>query len=315
MKKENVFETDSPTIEMETQTIRRSQNGHTAPLFNGNANNPYSAFNGTTNTPFQQNGYSQFNGLTTPQSYMQPNNYQQQGYAPFNTPINPAYYNTLPTPAWMYQQQYGYPTYQPTPTNFYPTPYNQPISGPWAVTPMIPTNYGSFNTLQPITSFQTNPYQQISNYQPVINPIDGRYTMVPTQYNPSTSRNNWSHARNSDSDFTSWTPTVNILETDRTFKIEMCVPGVSRENIHIHIDRNNVLRVTGTRRWNQESEAVGFTRKDFNYGSFECSFIIAENWQREKITSSCRNGILIISIPKRDRIDSDDRTSSEISVN
>ena len=93
------------------------------------------------------------------------------------------------------------------------------------------------------------------------------------------------------------------------------MPGVAKENCRINVDKNNILRVTGTRRWNQETDAVGFTRKEFSYGSFACSFLLTENLQKEKITSSCRNGLLIVSIPKKEGNDVEDRSFNDISVN
>jgi HSP20 family protein len=139
--------------------------------------------------------------------------------------------------------------------------------------------------------------------------------MLPYQPSQFTVKNGSPVLKNGERDFISWYPNVNILENDRSFKIEICVPGVAKENCRINIDKNNILRISGTRRWNQETDAVGFTRKEFNYGSFSCSFVLTENLHKDKITSSCRNGLLIISIPKREGNESEDRSFSDISVN
>ncbi|MFM2206515.1 MAG: hypothetical protein RL213_490 [Bacteroidota bacterium] len=327
MKKENVFETDAPTIEMETQTFRRTQNGQSTPMTNGTTFNGYNGYNGqSSNANFQQpTAFTPSNGTIIPQGIQQPGYYQTQPFQPISGPWGPVAYPAYQQP-FGYQQPFSYQqpaAYFPTPQpGFYPvnTPsYIPTTQATWNSIPATPFNQIPYNTFQPVTGgISTNGITNaISNgYQPAINLADGQYTMVPqTNFQNSFSKNGTPFANHGTRDFISWIPTVNILETDRAYKIEVCVPGVSRENCRVHIDKNNVLRVTGTRRWNQETDAVGFTKKEFNYGSFACSFIIADNMQREKISSSCRNGVLIISIPKKEWNEVDTQNSSEISIN
>jgi HSP20 family protein len=212
--------------------------------------------------------------------------------------------NAFPTPYIANQYPVGMQNpIAPMMQNQFNPPYAQPMHAQITGTPSVQSHF-NHNAIQP------TPY-----YQPAINISDGQFTLLPSQYPPGTTRNVSPLSKNGERDFISWFPNVNILETDRSFKIEVCVPGVARENCRINIDKNNILRITGTRRWNQETDAVGFTRKDFNYGSFACSFLLPEHLQKEKISSSCRNGILIINIPKHELNETDDRTYSEISVN
>lgn len=316
MKKENVFETDAPTIEMETQSVRRTQNGQVTPFSNGST---FNGFNGSGNqqgnTPYiQQNGYGTTNGVQIPQGIQQTGYYPTTPYGTYAAQWSPAPFNAFQQP-FAFQQPHTY--YAPIQQGYYPIAnpaYIPTTPGFYNGTPINPSNIQPINTIQPIISgITTNP--STNGYQPAINLIDGQYTMVPQQSTQQSSKNGSPFSRHGERDFISWTPTVNILETDRAFKIEVCVPGVSRENCRVHIDKNNVLRITGTRRWNQETDAVGFTKKEFNYGSFACSFILSETMQREKITSSCRNGILIVSIPKREWNEVDTQTNTEISIN
>ena len=326
MKNENVFENDAPTLEMETQTLRPGQ-GQQIPYANGVNYNPYL---GATIHPAQA-------------PYVQPipgniSNFQIQPGAPFpQTPFQQAPFQQAPyqqpltygQPIWNYPVQptpagtwYPVNTMQPMPLPYAthpnqaiaPTPYTPWMQAPWTGTPQVqPTSipYNGFPMTQPAQ--MVNPMYPTAGYQPVINLASGQYQPLP--YQAPTGRKNGSAVKSQESDFISWFPTVNVLETDRAFKIEICVPGVARENCRIRVDKNNILRITGTRRWNQETDAVGFTRKEFNYGSFACTFLLTENLQKEKITSSCRNGILIVSIPKKEEYEADERTFSDISVN
>ena len=321
MKKENVFESDMPTMEMETQTLRHTQQGQPIPVVGGIPINPYTGFaiNPAPTTYAQQPGYGNFNGLTTPimpsnyavnpvLNQMPPSNVYGGGYM---NPVvaggvmNGHWGNGYNTPYWANMPHGAAPM---TPVTPWPGPWNgwptaQPVVGPVANVPVNPYNAGV-----------GVPVQSGTTYQPAINIADGQYMLVPYQYPQGGSKNGNGYSKNGERDFMSWVPTVNILETDRSFKIEVCVPGVTKENCQMYVDKNNVLRVFGARRWNQETEAVGFTRKDFNYGSFACSFLLPDYLLKEKITSSCRSGLLIISIPKRDGGEGEVRSSSEILI-
>ena len=317
MKRENVFENDSPTLEMETQTLRPTQQGQQIPFTNGFSINPYpgSAMNHATAPYQQQPGFVNYNGFAPQQiaqQFMHPGVMQNQPFHPYGSSYMQPFMPGNMAPGFAgnavqnpyinnpYQGSMPYPTTHHMHGQMMGTPFTPQMTG----MPVAQSNFGVMNPNQP------SPY-----FQPAINIVDGQYMNVPSQPTQGATKNGTSHSKNGERDFISWNPNVNILETDRSFKIEICVPGVTKENCHINVDKNNILRITGTRRWNQETEAVGFTRKEFNYGSFACSFLLTDNLQKEKITSSCRNGLLIVSILKKEENESEDRTFSEISVN
>ena len=308
MKKENVFENDSPIIEMETQTLRPTHQGQQIPFISGISVNPYAgaAINPVYAPYSQQHGFGNFSGFATHQmtpQYINPGTIQHQPSNPYGSShiqpvitgsIAPGYIgNAFPIP-YITNQYQGNVANPATPL----------MQSQLAGIPVTQSNFGAISPMQPS-----------SYYQPALNVVDGQYMHVPNQYSQGATKNGTPFSKNGERDFISWFPNDNILETDRSFKIEVCVPGVTKENCHIIVDQNSILRISGTRRWNQETDAVGFTRKEFNYGSFACSFLLTDNLHIEKITSSCRNGLLIVSIPKKELNEGEDRTFSEISVN
>ena len=320
MKNENIFENDSPTIEMETRTLRPTQQGQQLPFVNGISYSPYAgaAINSAFAPYSQQQGYAHFNAIPaqqlTPQ-YIHAGAIQPQQSLPYGNNyvqpvvmgIAPGYIgNSYPTP-YIANPYLGNVPNPATPLMQSPwigAPATQPIPGQFAGIPSTQPNYNA------IGQVPTSPY-----YQPAINVVDGQLMLLPNQNTIGATKNGSHVTKNGERDFISWFPIVNILETDRSFKIEICVPGVAKENCKINVDKNNILRISGSRRWNQETDAVGFTRKEFNYGSFACSFLLTDNLHKEKITSSCRNGLLIVSIPKREETENEDRSFSDISVN
>jgi len=337
MKKDNYFEADSPTMEMENQNYRTMQPGQPIPVVGGIGINPYTgfAFNPSTSPYSQQPLYGNFNRFTvqpTPQPYMVnpasgPMNpsfvYGGTNVHPMMTGVGtPGYWGTgtpgnwgSSTPGYLGN---GFPTpYMTTPTPYMttPTPF-MTNSTPeiWGTNPgtSTPGQWGTIPFTQP-TNGNGRTYQPTSYFPPAINVADGQYMAITTQY-PQGTKNGSTYSKSGERDFTSWIPNVNILETDSLFKIEICVPGVTKENCRINIDKNNILHVSGTRRWNQETDTVGFTRKEFNYGSFGCSFMLTDDLHKTRITSSCRSGLLIITIPKKEGSDGDEKSSSEISI-
>ncbi len=320
MKNENVFENDAPTIEMETRTLRPTQQGYQIPFAGGFSINPYTgaAINPAYAPQSQQQGFVNVNGITAHQmnpQYIHPAIMQNQPPLPYGNSylqpvsmgVTPGYFgNAFPNPYInsQYQGNVVNPATPQMPGQWFGNPFTQQMPGQFAGMPATQPNFGTMNPMHP------SPY-----YQPAINIADGQLMLLPNQNAQGATKNGTSYAKNSERDFISWFPTVNILETERSFKIEICVPGVTKENCRINVDKNNILRASGSRRWNQETDTVGFTRKEFNYGSFACSFLLTDNLQKEKITSSCRNGLLIISIPKQEGNEGEDRSFSDISVN
>ncbi len=97
------------------------------------------------------------------------------------------------------------------------------------------------------------------------------------------------------------TPAVNIQENFTNFVIEMAVPGVKKENIAIEIEKD-VLKVsthvTSSEALKEENEGTKFTRKEFNYTSFERSFTLPETVNKEAVKGNYEDGILRIELPK-----------------
>jgi HSP20 family protein len=97
-------------------------------------------------------------------------------------------------------------------------------------------------------------------------------------------------------------PAVNIRENDESFMIEMAAPGLSKENFKVNLDRNRLVISSEL----SEEKNVGdekYSRREFSYQSFQRSFALPEGTvDGDKISAKYNNGILIVSIPKREEI-------------
>ena len=94
------------------------------------------------------------------------------------------------------------------------------------------------------------------------------------------------------------TPASNIFETEDTFQLELSVPGFSKDQIKMSVE-SNVLVVRGTQERGEGSEPE-FVRREFFVSDFEKSFRLSKKINQDQIGASFENGILRVSLPKKE---------------
>ncbi len=96
-------------------------------------------------------------------------------------------------------------------------------------------------------------------------------------------------------------PSVNILEGNDGFTVEMAAPGMHKKDFEIHLD-NETLTISSKKELkNEMKEGDRFTRQEFSYQSFQRSFHLPKSVVDEsKIKAKYENGILRVLIPKRE---------------
>jgi HSP20 family protein len=94
-------------------------------------------------------------------------------------------------------------------------------------------------------------------------------------------------------------PAVNIKEDEKSFVLDLAVPGIDKKDLKIEI-QEDMLTVSSESKTENEESQDGFKRKEFSYSSFCRSFYIPENVNREKIQASYKDGILSVELPKQD---------------
>jgi HSP20 family protein len=96
-----------------------------------------------------------------------------------------------------------------------------------------------------------------------------------------------------------WVPAVDILETEREMIIKAELPGVEAKDVVVSLD-NNVLSLKGERRTEREVTRENYHRMERAYGSFHRSFEIPAFVDPENVKAEFRNGLLTITLPKKD---------------
>lgn len=103
----------------------------------------------------------------------------------------------------------------------------------------------------------------------------------------------------SGSDYLTKAPSVNIIETENSYDLELAVPGFNKENISINVE-NDVLTIKGEDKTEEEDNKKHYIRHEFSFNSFTRSFNLNDQVRGDKIGADYKDGILTITIPKKE---------------
>jgi HSP20 family protein len=95
----------------------------------------------------------------------------------------------------------------------------------------------------------------------------------------------------------SWMPAVNIEETDEAYQVSAELPGLRPEDVEITVEQN-VLTISGERKWGDEEDNRNFHRVERGYGRFLRTFALPQQVAADRVQASFNNGVLEITIPK-----------------
>jgi HSP20 family protein len=94
-------------------------------------------------------------------------------------------------------------------------------------------------------------------------------------------------------------PAVNIIEADNEFKIEVAVPGLTRNDFNIEVE-DDVLNIFSVEKETKEDKMPNYTRREFNFSSFKRTFQLPETIDQDQIQASHKEGVLTITLVKKE---------------
>jgi HSP20 family protein len=95
-------------------------------------------------------------------------------------------------------------------------------------------------------------------------------------------------------------PAVNVLDTANDYLVEMAVPGLKKSDFEINID-NQLLSISAEIKSEYEDvDNESYTRREFGYSSFKRTFTLPDSVETEKISAKYDDGILKVTLPKRE---------------
>ena len=93
-------------------------------------------------------------------------------------------------------------------------------------------------------------------------------------------------------------PPVNVKENDKSFDIDLMVPGFDKKDLNISIDEG-YLTVSAEIEHEEEKNEVTYTKKEFVSSSFSRSFHLPVNANEEDIQAKYEGGVLTVTIAKK----------------
>lgn len=104
---------------------------------------------------------------------------------------------------------------------------------------------------------------------------------------------------NQESNLTTWAPAVDIFENEHELVVKADLPDVDPKALDIRVE-NNILTIRGDRKFEKKTTEGSYLRVERSYGSFARSFSLANTVNTEAIKADYRDGVLSLSIPKRE---------------
>jgi HSP20 family protein len=102
-------------------------------------------------------------------------------------------------------------------------------------------------------------------------------------------------------EFTISTPSVNVVEKEDHYRIEVAAPGLDKQDFEVSVDKG-YLNISAKRENQSETKDEKYTRREFNYTSFQRSFQLSDHVNADNIVANYDKGVLSITLPKREEV-------------
>jgi HSP20 family protein len=102
-----------------------------------------------------------------------------------------------------------------------------------------------------------------------------------------------------ESNLTSWAPAADIYETEHELVVKADLPEIDPKDLDIRVE-NNILTIRGERKFEKKVNEENYLRVERAHGAFTRSFSLANTVNTEAIKADYQNGVLTLTIPKRE---------------
>lgn len=95
------------------------------------------------------------------------------------------------------------------------------------------------------------------------------------------------------------TPPADVVETANDFTVSLDLPGHDPTSLDVKLE-GDTLTIQAERRQARENEGFSYVRNERGFGRFARSFVLPTPVDGNKCQASYRNGVLTVTIPKRE---------------
>ncbi len=97
-----------------------------------------------------------------------------------------------------------------------------------------------------------------------------------------------------------WSPLVDITEDEKEYLIKAELPDMNKDDVRLKVE-NDVLTISGERKFEKEDKGTKHHRIERAYGSFVRSFSLPEDSDGSKVTADYKDGMLHVHLPKSEK--------------
>ena len=93
-------------------------------------------------------------------------------------------------------------------------------------------------------------------------------------------------------------PSMDLVEDDKCYKIEVEMPGLDEKDISISLN-NNLLTIQGEKSISKKDNHKNYIAREISYGRYLRSISLPQAADSDKAMASFKKGMLWITIPKK----------------
>jgi len=107
-------------------------------------------------------------------------------------------------------------------------------------------------------------------------------------------------------------PPVNVLENAHGYELHMALPGYSKADFKIDVDKQRIC-IASEKEDNKDEAACNYSRREFSVAGFKRIFELPKVVDKDQISATYTDGVLKISMPKLEEVKHEDVRQIEIS--
>ena len=92
-------------------------------------------------------------------------------------------------------------------------------------------------------------------------------------------------------------PSVDVREDDKAYHLEAELPGMTEKDIEVKVEEN-LLTISGKNEAGKEEKKNGYVIRERKSASFNRSFVLPKDVNKDNIKAEFKNGLLTLTIEK-----------------
>lgn len=92
---------------------------------------------------------------------------------------------------------------------------------------------------------------------------------------------------------------MDVKEDEKTYTVHAEIPGVNKEDIHVHVDGDTVSIAAEVRRESEQKEGEKMLHSERYYGKVYRSFTLGQDVDENGAKAKFDNGVLELTLPKK----------------